>query len=174
MARTANIRRWLRRADCPEAIKQLKRLFDKCFIPANGTREQQPLREMKSSHRSYANYHGVNFSPHKTHEGNASILYRPPLGSSITVSQLAGQIQSIENIPKPGGGQTVSVHVRPYKSLSKAIYDPFVRYPHLNARSYSSELESFKHTIGLDDIVAHAARFDYSKGRSVFLNLSRD
>ncbi|KAE9395576.1 hypothetical protein BT96DRAFT_776692, partial [Gymnopus androsaceus JB14] len=29
--RIANIRRWLRRIDCPEALKQLKILFDKCF-----------------------------------------------------------------------------------------------------------------------------------------------
>ncbi|KAF9268620.1 hypothetical protein L218DRAFT_520584 [Marasmius fiardii PR-910] len=170
LARTANIRRWLRRPDCPEAVRQLKRLFDKCFVPAAGIPEPKPLRELKGSRRAYANYQGVNFSPHKTHEGNASIIYRP----KSEVSTRAGQIQWIQNINEPGGGQTIRLHVRPYKPMSKTLYDPFVRYPHLNARTYSSQLDDKEDTIELHDVVAHAARFDYSHGRSVFVNLSRD
>ncbi|KAE9402123.1 hypothetical protein BT96DRAFT_937420 [Gymnopus androsaceus JB14] len=36
---TANIRHWLHCPDCPEAIKQLKVLFNKSFVPANTTNQ---------------------------------------------------------------------------------------------------------------------------------------
>ncbi|KAG7093911.1 hypothetical protein E1B28_007547 [Marasmius oreades] len=169
IARTANIRRWLRRPDCPTAIKQLKVLFDKSFVPANATIESEPLREIKGSRRAYAKHDGHNFSGFKTHEGNASIIYRP----ASTDSPRAGQIQWIENI-KTSDGDAALLHVRPYQPLRKAVYDPFVRYPHLDVKTYSSTLSDTEHIIQLDDVVAHAARFDYSQGRSVFLNLARD
>ncbi|KAG7093809.1 hypothetical protein E1B28_007451 [Marasmius oreades] len=107
MAQTANVRHWLRRPDCPEAIRQLKQLFDKCFIPANTMQEQKPLQELKSTCRAYANHDGVNFSPHQTHEGNTCIIYK----HKSAVITMAGQIQWIQNIPRPGGGQDVRLHV---------------------------------------------------------------
>ncbi|KAF9261329.1 hypothetical protein L218DRAFT_870279 [Marasmius fiardii PR-910] len=171
LARTANIRHWLRRPDCPEAVKQLKRLFDKCFVPVNAPTEPQLPREVKGPERAHVSHLGVNYSQSRTHEGNATIFYRPTPDS--TPPPIAGQIQSIENV-RVGANTMIKLHVVPYKPLSKALYDPFVRYPHLDAKTYSSELASTEHVIGLDGIVSHAARFDFSRGRSVFLNLSRE
>lgn len=169
ITRTANIRRWLRRPDCPEAVRQLKILFDKCFIPANAAKPEEEPKPMKGSRRAYANWGGVNFSPSSTHAGNATIIYRP----SPTAKPIGGQIQQIQNIEE-GNGFTVRVHVRPYERLSKSLYDPFLRYPHLLATTYSSMLRETEDVIELDDIVAHAARFDYSHNRTVLVNLSRD
>ncbi|KAE9390972.1 hypothetical protein BT96DRAFT_777552, partial [Gymnopus androsaceus JB14] len=164
LVRTANLRRWLHRPDCPEAVRQLKVLFDKCFVPVNAPHNTGAFTERKGAFRAYAKHNGVNFSPHTTHKGNANIIYRPM--SSGT--PLAGQIQRIENV-----GNTVRLHVRQHLPLSTSLYDPFLRYPHLHAKTYSSDLSHTEDIIDLDDIVAHAARYDYSHGRSVMLNLSR-
>ncbi|THU77171.1 hypothetical protein K435DRAFT_702973 [Dendrothele bispora CBS 962.96] len=169
LARTANIRRWLRRPECPEAVRQLKVLFDKSFVPANATSETREFVERKGARRAYAKYDGVTFSGVATHAGNASIIYRP----TVNGASVAGQIQRMEDV-KTTNGFIVRLHVRPYQRLSKSLYDPFRRYPHFQATTYSSLLEDTVHQIGLDDIVAHAARFDYSHGRSVFVNLSRE
>lgn len=164
LVRTANLRRWLHRPDCPEAVRQLKVLFDKCFVPVNAPHNTGAFTKRKGAFRAYAKHNGVNFSPHTTHKGNANIIYRPM--SSGT--PLAGQIQRIENV-----GNTVRLHVRQHLPLSTSLYDPFLRYPHLHAKTYSSDLSHTEDIIDLDDIVAHAARYDYSHGRSVMLNLSR-
>lgn len=170
VARTANIRRWLRRPDCPEAVRLLKKLFDKCFVSVNGTDDSDEFMERKSTQRAYVAHDGGNLSPFKTHQGNSTIIYRP----SPSEPPVAGQIQSIENVYTRDGQNTgVRLHVRPHNPLSKALYDPFLRYPHFNARTYSSTLRKKEDIIGLDDVVAHAARYDYSYGRSVLINLSR-
>lgn len=168
LVRTANIRRWLHRPDCPEAIKQLKVLFDKSFVPANTTPQTEEFVEMKGTYRAYARFDGVNFSGVDTHAGNANIFYRP----SPNQTPVAGQIQRIENKPTPNR-TILLLHVRPYKKLPKHLYDPFLRYPHFSATTYSSTLHLTEDVITLEDIISHAARFDYSLGRSVLVNLSR-
>jgi hypothetical protein len=162
----ANIRRWLRRSDCPMAVKVLKTLFDQCFVPAGAVNQGDELRPMKGPRRAYAKCDGVNFSPLKTHAGNATIFYR----ASRSQRAVGGQIQYIENIDS----QSVRIHVRPYLPLPKSLYDPFLRYPHLSATTYSSALGEGVDIISLDDIIAHAARFSYSHDRTVLVNLSRD
>jgi hypothetical protein len=169
MARTANIRRWLRRPECPEAIRQLKVLFDKCFVPANSTKGTGEFVVRKGSRRAYAKYDGVNFSGASTHAGNASIFYRP----SASVPPAAGQIQRIEEV-RTASGTKIRLYVRRYQPLAQGLYDPFQRYPHFHAKTFSSTLEHWEDEIDLDDIVCHAARFDYSHGRSVFVDLSRE
>lgn len=98
------------------------------------------------------------------HKGNANIIYR----TMSSGAPLAGQIQQIENV-----GITVRLHVRRHLPLSTSLYDPFLRYPHLQAKTYSSTLSHAEDIIDLDDIIAHAAHYDYSHNRSVMLNLSR-
>lgn len=170
MARTVNIRRWLRRPDCPDAIRVLKDLFDKCFVPVSRPDALNEFVERKGTHRAYVAHDGGNLSPFKTHPGNSTIIYRP-LPSEPPV---AGQIQSIENLHNRDGQNTgVRLHVCRHNLLSKALYDPFLRFPHFNAKTYSTTLRAAEDIIGLDDIVAHAARYDYSHGRYVMVSLSR-
>lgn len=170
MARTANIRRWLRRPDCPGAIRILKDLFDKCFIPVSRPDASNEFVERKGTSRAYVAHDGGNLSPFKTHPGNSTIIYRP----SPSEPPVAGQIQSIENLFNRGGQNTgVCLHVRRHNPLSKTLYDPFLRFPHFNAKTYSTTLRAAEDIIELDDIVAHAAQYDYSHGRSVLVSLSR-
>jgi hypothetical protein len=168
--RTANLRRWLHRPDCPEAIRQLKVFFDNCFVPANAPRTTEEFVERTGVHRANVHHNGVIFSRAATHSGNSTIIYRPTPNDK----PVAGQIQRIENIRTPEGkNHAVQLHVRSYQPLTNSLHDPFLRYIHFHARTYSSTLKEVEDIIELDDIVAHAARFDYSHGRSVFVSLSR-
>ncbi|KAL0061857.1 hypothetical protein AAF712_011299 [Marasmius tenuissimus] len=170
LAHTANIRRWFRRPECPEAVKQLKALFDKCFAPANANppQETQENREIKGPQRAHAKREGHNFSGVKTHSGNSHIIYR-----TRSKPPVAGQIQHIENVHTSGGDE-IRLHVRSFVPIPKPLSDPFRRYPHFQATTYSSKLNEEEDVIHLTDIVAHAARFDFSHERSVLVNLSRD
>ncbi|KAE9383671.1 hypothetical protein BT96DRAFT_961004 [Gymnopus androsaceus JB14] len=155
MARTANIRCWLRRSDCPDAVRLLKGLFDRCFIPVNGTDNSDEFVQRKGTHCAYVAHDGGKLSPFDTHKGNSTIIYRPFAFH-------------------PEGQNTgVRLHVRPHEPLSKALHDPFLKYPHFNARTYSSTLREAEDIIELDDVVSPAARYDYSYGRSVLVSLSR-
>ncbi|KAE9391973.1 hypothetical protein BT96DRAFT_831255 [Gymnopus androsaceus JB14] len=160
----ANIRRWLRRSDCPEAIRQLKVLFDKCFVPTEPPEEEFKL----GSHRSYIKRDGVVFSPHLTHEGNATIIYRP----NSNEEPIAGRIEQIDNVVTENGTLT-RLLVRAHLPLPKASYDPFRIFPDFPAKTYSTQMKDSLHVVDLDNVVAHAARFDFSHNRSVLLNLSR-
>jgi hypothetical protein len=166
VTRTANIRRWLGRPDCPEAVCQLKVMFDKCFKPANGMVKQEN-RPTKGSTRAHAKLDSTNFSRSKTHPGNATIIYRP----SPDERPIAGVIQEIHN---ETNSSLIRLHVQPFESLPKHLYDPFLRYPHLSAKTYSSTLREEADVISLDAIVSHAARYDYTHNRSVLVNLCRD
>ncbi|KAF5361343.1 hypothetical protein D9757_012333 [Collybiopsis confluens] len=157
MARTANIRRWLRHPDCPDAIHLLKALFDKCFVPVNDADTADKFLERKGEHRAYVAYDG----------GNSTIIYRP----SASEAPVAGQIQFIKNIHNCDGQNIgVQLHVRPHNPMPKALHDPFLQFPYFNAKTYSSTLRESEDIIELNDVVAHAARFDYSYGRSVLSN----
>ncbi|KAJ3765118.1 hypothetical protein FB446DRAFT_833337 [Lentinula raphanica] len=169
MARTANLRRWLRRPNCPEAVQQLKILFDRSFVPVSVSQNDDESVEMKGTHRAYVKYGNGRLSPVDTHAGNSNIIYRRSPGES----PVAGQIQYIENVHLSGKNIGVRLHVRSYNPLSKASHDPFLRYIHFPATTYSSTLREIVDIIELDDVVAHAARYDYSYGRSVLVNLSR-
>ncbi|KAE9390812.1 hypothetical protein BT96DRAFT_1001950 [Gymnopus androsaceus JB14] len=87
LVQTANLRRWLHRPDCPEAIRQLTLLFDKCFIPVNAPKSSNEFIQRKGTTQAYAKHNGVNFSPYITHKGNANIIYRPT--APVTVIQEA-------------------------------------------------------------------------------------
>ncbi|KAJ3991178.1 hypothetical protein F5050DRAFT_1581854 [Lentinula boryana] len=163
---TANICHWLCR---PECVWQLKSLVDKCFPPVNATGQEDELWPMRGPQCSYAWWDGGNFSPSSMHVGNSTIIYRP----SPSEKPIGGQIQLIQNV-QTKCGQMVKIHVRPYLPLPKALYDPFLQYPHFLATTYLSMLREAVDVIDLEDIVAHAACFDYSHNRTMLDNLSRD
>ncbi|KAE9394186.1 hypothetical protein BT96DRAFT_958863 [Gymnopus androsaceus JB14] len=154
VAHTANLCPWLHCPACPEA----------CFVPANAPSQTNEFVAIKGVCRAYAKHNCVNFSGSSTHGSNASIIYRPIPDDA----PIAGQIQWLKN-----KGDTVHLHVRLYQQLSKALYDPFLRYPHFSATTYSSVLGEKEDVINLNDIILHAAHYDYFYGRSILVNLSR-
>lgn len=164
--RAANIRRWLRRPDCPEAVRQVKILFDKTFIPVNSTStlEDTSLQTSSNPVRAHHRHAGVNFSRESTHAGNATVIYR----TKNSTENLAGQIEEILFT-----GAKVVFRVRRQAPLPPDQYDPFIRYSHYPAKTYSSKMTATVDTIEPTSVVCHAARFDFSHDRSVLCSLSR-
>jgi hypothetical protein len=164
---SSNLRRWLRRPGCPEAIRELKRLFDKTFPPLFPAPETGGDRtRTDAAHYTVDGHFGkVNYSRRSTHVGNSVILYYPSPDSPYFV---AGEIQKIDLVD---GKPTFTV--KRHSPLPENVYDPFRRYPHFPARCYSPNFTTHADTVKMQDVVAHGARFHFSHGRTVIVNLSR-
>lgn len=160
--RVGNVRRWLRRDDCPPAIRQFKSFFDKAFVPVNVT-PPTPDNEPRSTTSFYIHIDNAIFSPESTNAGNAAVIYR--VGTKIH----AGMIVLIANI-QSGARQ---FHIRRHLPLPAGSYDPFALFTDFPATTLSTITQPTLDVIAVHDLVAHAARYDFSHGRTVFLNLSR-
>jgi hypothetical protein len=161
--RGANLRRWLKRPECPEVIQQFKHLFDVAFTSKSRNVEATTL---KSAERAYYTYNGFIFSRSSTHLGNSLILYYPTLSSTIPI---AGSIQSIYTT-----GEQVYFVVKRQATLPPMKFDPFCRYPSFPGTVYSSKMDSGPNDIICPQfVVSHVARFNISSDRAVILNLSR-
>lgn len=165
--RAANLRRWLRRSNCPEIIRQFKRLFDKAFVSVNAEPAQTNIPLPKSprdvAHRTH---NGINYSHASTHLGNSLVLYYP---SAHSVTPVPG---SIEKITLSSEGVLLSI--RRQAQLSPGQYDPFRRYPSFPASVYSSNMvDGPADQVAFESVVSHVARFTFSFNRVVILNLSR-
>ncbi|KJA16575.1 hypothetical protein HYPSUDRAFT_1064401 [Hypholoma sublateritium FD-334 SS-4] len=163
----ANLRRWLRRSDCPEVIRQFKVLFDKAFS-SHIHADSEPRLNSGPLPVEVAHYRhdGVNFSRAKTHMGNSLILYYP---TPTSASPIAGSIQKITT-----SNQGVRLHVQRQASLEPGQRDPFMRYPSFPAKTYSAEMQHMSHLdiIGFPSVVTHVARYEF-KDRAVIMDLSR-
>lgn len=163
--RAANLRRWLKRPNCPEVIRHFKYLFDKVFSPETVDTTSNP--RMGPNPREIANYkhNGIHYSRSSTHLGNSLILYYPSISSVVPV---AG---SIEKITVSTSG--IKMFVRRQVPLPPGQYDPFRRYPSFPAALYSAQMdEGAEDKISLDSIVSHVARFTFLK-YAIIVNLSR-
>lgn len=162
--RGANLRRWLGRSDCPQVILEFKRLFDLAFTRRNFRDEEAPKPGKDREHAHYT-YNGRNYSRASTHLGNSLILFYPQYSASAT----AGSIQKIYVV-----GDKVTIFIRRQAPLPPSKYDPFERFPHFPARTYSSKMvDGPLDEIDPSSIIAHCARFEFSDDRAVILNLSR-
>ena len=124
---------------------------------------------VKASQRAHVHYDGVNFSHQSTHAGDSTIIYHPTPKSK----PVGSQIEFIEESVGPNG-PLLCLHVCRNLPLPWTIYDPFSCYPHFHATTCLSEMSSALDIISSEDVVPHAAWFDYSCQRSVYLILSRD
>ncbi|KAF7330467.1 hypothetical protein MVEN_02485900 [Mycena venus] len=147
-----------------EVIKEFKHLFDRAYTPRRNLSEESPPLVVDGE-RAHYTYQGVNFSRASTHLGNSLILYRP----SIKADPIAGSIEKIVT----RGDDTFFV-VRRQAPLPPDSFDPFLRYPHFPAKSYSSQMDDATDTIISSLVVSHCARFEYSNNRLVILNLLRN
>jgi hypothetical protein len=162
--RAANLRRWLGRKDCPEVIRQFKRIFDLVFTPRTVC-EQNDTVPGNNREKAHFFYNGVNFSRASTHLGNSLVIYYPP-GTS---SPVAGSIEKIEVI-----NTKVTFIIRRQKPLAANQFDPFMAFPHFPATTYSSKMsDAAPDRVEPSAVVSHCARFEFSNNRAVILNLSR-
>lgn len=165
--RAANLRRWLRRPNCPEIIRQLKTLFDKAFSPVNEETAQTSTPIFNSPHEvAHYTHNGFNFSRASTHLGNSLVLYYP---SASSVRPVAGSIEKI-NVSSNG----VQLSIRRQAPLLPGQYDPFRRYPSFPASVYSSKMvDGPTDKVTFSSVVSHVARFTFTFNRAVIVNLSR-
>jgi hypothetical protein len=166
--RGANLRRWLNRPDCPEVIRQFRRLFNKAFSSSNLQDENvnQDAPKSKQHEHAHHTYNGAVFSRSSTHLGNSLISYYPTPSSTTPI---AGSIQKIMT-----SDDQVYFLVKRQAPLPQSKFDPFRRYTTFPATVYSSKMDD-----GPDDrvcpqsVLSHIARFEFSSERAVILNLSR-
>nr|GAT48239.1 predicted protein [Mycena chlorophos] len=160
-ARGANLRRWLRRPDCPEVIRQFKAIFVRAFGQEK-VLSSAPL--VSDGERASYTHNGVKFSRAATNLGDSLVFYYP----SAATEPVVGSIEKILS-----QGNTTSFIVRRQAPLPQGSVDPFTRYrPHFPAVMYSSKMLETRDTIEPHQVLSHAARFDYLD-RAVVLNLSR-
>ncbi|KAJ7176585.1 hypothetical protein C8R46DRAFT_890011 [Mycena filopes] len=163
--RAATLRRWLRRPDCPQVIKQFKAIFDRAFTPrseAVGT--SPPL--VKDGDRAQYMFDGISFSRASAHLGNSLVLYYPSTSASTPIP---GSIERIVS-----AGEHTSFIIRRQAVLPPGKFDPFSRYyPHFPAKTYSSEMQNITDTVTPSMILSHYARLEFSQDRAVVVNLSR-
>jgi hypothetical protein len=167
--RGANLRRWLRRPNCLEVVRQFKNLFDKAFSSGtanSSTNEPGPQSPLPDREQAHHSCNGVIFSRSSTHLGNSLVLYYPTLSS---VDPIAGSIQSIQC-----SGSQVYFYIKRQAPLPLTKYDPFCRYPSFPAKLYSSKMvDGPDDVVPVESAVSHVARFELSSERAVILNLSR-
>jgi hypothetical protein len=165
----SNLRRWLRRSDCPPAILELRHLFNKVFPPLTPAAEElhKPVgtRQCVAYYSDRSVFGTFIYSPSSTHLGNSMVIY---CSSRFASRPSAGQIERIDLID--GFPQFM---IRRQSPLPEHLYDPFLRYPDFPARCYSSHFSPKCDVVGLDSILSHAAVFRLDESRLVYLNLSR-
>jgi hypothetical protein len=162
--RGANLRRWLARKDCPEVIRQFKRLFDLSLAPQT-IREENEVIPGNNREKAHYFFNGVNFSRASTHLGNSLVIYYPN-GETIAV---AGSIEKIEVV-----NNTATFVVRRQQPLPSDKFDPFKPFLHFPATTYSSKMSAADpDRIHPSRVMSHCARFEFSGDRAVILNLSR-
>ncbi|KAJ6529253.1 hypothetical protein B0H19DRAFT_893932, partial [Mycena capillaripes] len=163
--RGATLRRWLRRSDCPEIIKQFKSIFDRAFGQRSEVVGTSPPL-VKDGDRAQYIFNGTNFSRASAHLGNSLILYYPSTSASTPI---AGSIEQILS-----RGEETSFIIRRQAPLPHGQSDPFLRYyPYFPAQTYSSKMQNTTDTIQPSMILSHYARFEFSEDRAVVVNLSR-
>lgn len=169
--RGANLRRWIKRPDCPEVIHQFKHLFDKAFSPPphdgiDSISDETSPTTINRNDVAHYRHDGVVFSRASTHLGNSLVLYYPKPSSTESI---AGSIQRIEM-----ERNRVKFHIRRQAVLPPAKLDPFRKYPSFPATVYSSRMaDGLCDIVPLSSVITHVARFDFPDERSVVVNLSR-
>ncbi|KAJ7642971.1 hypothetical protein DFH06DRAFT_999285 [Mycena polygramma] len=162
--RGATLRRWLRRSDCPEIIKQFKAIFDRAFGQRSEVVGTSPPLAKDGDRAEYM-FNGTNFSRASTHLGNSLVLYYPSAAASTPV---AGSIERILS-----RGQETSFSIRRQALLPPGKSDPFARYfPYFPAQTYSSKMQDITDTVQPSMVLSHYARYEF-KDRAVVLDLSR-
>lgn len=166
--RGANLRRWLRRPDCPEVIRQFKALFDKalCTDKVKQDSSDDDAAVWRLPEVAHFTHKGVTYSRASTHLGNSLISYYP---CSVSSKPVIGSIQKISS-----SGKSVYFTVRRQAPLPANKHDPFLRYPAFPASVYSSHMSNDAvDTITVSLVLSHVARFEFSNDRAVIINLSR-
>ncbi len=168
--RGANLRRWLKRPNCPKVLQEFGRLFNlyhgtRLMDPeARPEMETKPRKKgLQDGEQAYYDFAGMHFSRAETHVGNSLVSY---LEGGET---WFGSIEKIKVTPEG----SVCFAIRHQQPLPPGKNDPFQDFPDFPARTYSSELAETLVDVAPSKVLGHYARFNFSDDRAVVLDLRR-
>ncbi|KAF8192305.1 hypothetical protein K438DRAFT_1590360 [Mycena galopus ATCC 62051] len=164
--RGANLRRWLKRPECPKVLQEFHRLFNLYHGSKLENPDIRPGMEtkprktgLKDGEQAYYDFAGMHFSKAETHMGNSLVSYLDDVRTSF------GSIEKIKVTPQ--------VSIRHQAPLPPGKNDPFLHFPHFPARTYSSKMVDTLVDVDPIKVLGHYARFNFSGGRAVILDLRR-
>ena len=186
--RASKLKRWLWRDDCPQAIKECKKLFDKCY-PRKASEDTKPeaefsvkispARDIPSDLRPLIGKRQVGLQARLRHQGIVYTRASTHLGNSLVLFYPRGDTSSP---PVPGSikyifshNSVVALAVQRQTPLlpSEGVEDPFSRYPHFPARLYKNTMEEKLEEARPEWIMCHYARYSVSSLHAVVLNVSK-
>ncbi|KAJ6560133.1 hypothetical protein B0H19DRAFT_848987, partial [Mycena capillaripes] len=166
--RGANLWRWIKRPDCPKVLQEFHRLFNLYHGSKLDNPDARPGIEMKprkkglqDSEQAYYDFAGMHFSKAETHMGNSLVSY---------LHEGKTWFGSIEKIKVTSQG-SVSFAIRHQERLPSGKNDPFQEFLHFPARIYSSKMAETLVDVAPSKVLGHYARFNFSGGRAVVLDL---
>ncbi|KAJ7430328.1 hypothetical protein B0H11DRAFT_2263676 [Mycena galericulata] len=106
----------------------------------------------------------MHFSKAETHVGNSLVSYLDAAGKIWF-----GSIEKIKVTPQG----SVSFAIRHQERLPDGKKDPFKEFAHFPARTYSSKMAETLVDVSPSQVLGHYARFKFSGGRAVVLDLRR-
>lgn len=187
--KASNLKRWLADPDSPQAVKDIKSLFDRVYAskagaassdhynepePRDGLSKPVPrdlrplLTDQAHKVQLQARYKrlGIIYATAQTHTGNSQILYHP--GGDKRQIPVAGIIKYIYS-----EREDLFIAVQRAEPVHASINDPFANYPHWPARLYSSSQNAPIERILPTWVQCHFARWDCSQDHMVVLSLDR-
>lgn len=159
----ANLRRWLGRSDCPTSYRFIADLLERVYSRRSADLDDEDVSELPTGERAHINYKGVHYSRASTHEGNSHIRYYS-FGIEGSV------VGSIKTITVQDG--EIVLNISRLLPLPRVQLDPFVPYPHIQAKCYSSLFATGLDHVLVKDVLGHVAKYDFSHERCVVINLS--
>ena len=181
-ARSAKLKQWIARPDCPAFLKECKRYFDKAFstLPEDSNRVGDSafsaipaeLRDiipagLKVAVRARHLHDGVVFSCSKTHVGNSLIMYYP--NGNRSNPPIPAEIENIV----VGTDQRYTYVVRRQLPAPPGTVDPFASYLHFPAKIFSSKISNVLEAVSPDWVMTHYAQWKLDDDRVIVLDLSR-
>ncbi|KAF8583256.1 hypothetical protein K439DRAFT_1282777, partial [Ramaria rubella] len=147
---------WLGRPDCPPALKECKKLFEKVY--------SQKGYQYAGVLRAFAKHNGVVYATSTAHLGNSLVQFYP--GSNKNSSPVPGSIQHIfyqeENL---------FFAVKHQECAIGDMLDLFKPYAHFPMKLYSPKLSGQLKVVEVDWVVSHYARWPISLEHVVVLSL---
>lgn len=189
--RAANLRRWLARPNCPEAVRQCKTLFDRLYgdksdeqihtqqlgLADDGLSKSLKLEKtpedlrllVGQSHvalQARLRADNVVYARADTHLGNSLILFYPRGDRSSAA--IPGRIQYIYTTDS-----SPCFAVRRYCTPILESPDPFARWPDFPARIWSTRMEDTMEKVEVSWVFSHCCQYTISEDHVVILDISQ-
>lgn len=181
------LRSWLSRPDCPNVVKECKRLFEKSYSTTDedSTTDTTHFAQEELSQkvvptdlrhlvpgartvhlRARVRSGGVVYATSSAHLGNSLIMFYPR--GDRSPAPIPG---SIKYIYERDGKLRVAVNRQ--QPAERGVVDPFRHYPDFHAQVFSSDMSSTLEEVDIEWVAAHYTRLSLSATAVAVLALTR-